>query len=120
MKKWLILLLVLSLILMGGCSAPNTVDDPKENGGQTNPTVSRPDEKMFTDRDKKTQYSETKSVRIEFNGSTAATASNSVRIDGSTVTITGEETYILSGTLTVERSSLMPMKRRSPSWCWKD
>jgi len=97
MKKWLIFTIALSLLLTAGCADQNIADKPKDN--VTKPTVSQNDEKMFTDRDHKTKYVEEKSVRIQLNGNTATASAGSVSIEGSTVTITGEETYILSGTL---------------------
>ena len=97
MKKWMIFPLVLSLLLTVGCADQNIVDKPKDN--VTKPVASKKDEKMFSDRDHKTQYAEGKSVRIQFDGNTATASSNSVSVEGSTVTITSEQTYILSGNL---------------------
>lgn len=57
------------------------------------------DADMFTDRDKDAAYSEKGSVLIQFSGSTVQASSNSVKINGTTVTLTEEATYILSGTL---------------------
>ena len=57
------------------------------------------DEDMFTDRDEKDDYNTNKAVVIQLNGSSAKASSNSVRISGSTVTITEEATYVISGTL---------------------
>lgn len=99
MKKRVIVALSLVIILTAGCTNPDAVNPSQEDSIQNKPTASQTDQKMFTDRDYKTQYSETKSIRIEMNGSTAAASSDSVRVDGSTVTITGEETYIISGKL---------------------
>lgn len=52
---------------------------------------------MFTDRDRRTDYSG--GIRIELSGNTATASSTGVQISGSTVTITADNTYILSGTL---------------------
>ncbi|MBQ4043596.1 MAG: carbohydrate-binding domain-containing protein [Clostridia bacterium] len=52
---------------------------------------------MFTDRDRRTDYNG--GIRIELSGNTATASSTGVKIDGSTVTITAENTYILCGTL---------------------
>lgn len=57
------------------------------------------DADMFTNRDYKTDYDESASVQIQLNGDSAVASSNNVRITGSTVTITQEATYIISGTL---------------------
>lgn len=53
---------------------------------------------MFTKRDKKTDYDDT-AVRIQLNGNSATANSDSVQISDSTITITEEDTYILSGNL---------------------
>ena len=97
MKKWLAYPLALSLLLTAGCTAQYTTEEPTEK--ETKPTASQVDADMFTDRDHKTQYSEGKSVRIQLNGDTAEAKADTVHIDGSTVTITGSDTYILSGSL---------------------
>lgn len=54
---------------------------------------------MFTDRDLEVGYDEETSARITLSGDNASSDSNAVEISGSTVTITDEGTYILSGTL---------------------
>lgn len=79
----------------------------KENSGDTGTSAdssgqtdfSQTDADMFTDRDYETDYDESSSVHIELNGSTAEADSDSVQISGSTITITEEATYIISGTL---------------------
>lgn len=60
---------------------------------------SKTDAEMFTDRDYETDYDESGSVFIQLDGDSASSSSDSVQISGSTVTITEEATYILSGTL---------------------
>lgn len=57
------------------------------------------DEEMFTDRDYETDYDEDDSVLISLSGDSASSSSDSVQISGSTVMITEEATYILTGTL---------------------
>ena len=54
---------------------------------------------MFTDRDMEIGYEERESAAIALNGSSAACDDSRVSISGSTVTITGEGTYLLSGSL---------------------
>ena len=54
---------------------------------------------MFSDRDKDAGYNESKSVFIELKGSSVNCDSDVVDISGSTVTITDEGTYIISGSL---------------------
>lgn len=54
---------------------------------------------MFTDRDYEIGYEESESASIRLSGNSAQCDSDAVQISGSTVTITEEGTYILSGTL---------------------
>lgn len=54
---------------------------------------------MFTDRDLEIGYDEETSARITLSGDSASSDSDAVQISGSTVTITEEGTYILSGVL---------------------
>ena len=58
------------------------------------------DSDMFTDRDLRTSYDESRAVLITLNGSSAACTSNAVSVQGGTVTILDEGTYLLTGTLT--------------------
>lgn len=58
-----------------------------------------PVEEMFTDRDLSGEYDTAECIAIELTGSSASCDSNAVVISGSTVTITEEGTYILSGSL---------------------
>lgn len=57
------------------------------------------DEDMFTERDSKADYDEAKAIKIELKGASAAASDSSVKISGTTITITEEATHILSGTL---------------------
>ncbi len=99
MKKYLSLLLAVILLLsfLSGCGNTQT-DVPTEAGGQASEDSAAADE-MFTDRDQRTTYDEAAAVKIELNGSSATASSGSVKINGSTVQITEEATYIISGTL---------------------
>ncbi len=120
MKKCISLLLcaVLLLSLLVGCGDTQT-DTPSGNNGTAELTngssqngttdgangaapdadFSQTDAQMFTDRDKRTTYDESNAVQIKLNGSSATASSNSVKINGSTVQITEEATYIISGRL---------------------
>ncbi len=126
MKKYLSLLLcsLLLLSVLSGCGDAK-VDTPSGNNGQAGATensgkdestiqddsteatqgeapdayLSQADVEMFTDRDNRTTYDEAAAVKIELNGSSATASSGSVKISGSTVQITEEATYIISGTL---------------------
>jgi len=74
-------------------------DDANSNSDPVDVDFSQTDADMFTDRDSKTEYDASKAVTIKLNGTTATASSNSVKISGSTVTITEEATYVISGTL---------------------
>jgi len=109
MKKILSILLILTLMLslLVGCGKDNENKTQNENLGGTSSTTtpvdvdfSKTDADMFTERDNKTDYDESKAVTIKLNGTSATSSSNSVKISGSTVTITEEATYVISGTLT--------------------
>lgn len=116
---------ILLLAVLGGCSGRDTggTDSPEagvqadgENSGadtgnsadsksqessgaadQEEPSGT--DQEMFTDRDLDSSYQEEDSVLIQLNGDSAQSSSDSVQISGTTVTITEEATYIISGTL---------------------
>ncbi len=56
-------------------------------------------EDMFTDRDLRGDYTEAECEKITLSGNLAQCSSKAVQISGSTVTITKEGVYLLSGTL---------------------
>lgn len=98
MKKWMIFPLTLSLLFTFGCGKQNTaLTEPSDV--TTVPTEAQIDPDMFTERDQDPQYKKDQSVYIQLNGSTATANSNSVHIEGSTITLTAEQSYILSGNL---------------------
>lgn len=93
----------LSLALfLNGCVAE---DDPANTDTVTAGSIpvdvsfSQNDEEMFTDRDQKTDYEESQCTAIVLNGESASSDSDSVQISDSTVTITRDGTYLISGTL---------------------
>mgnify|MGYP000270206978 CR=1 FL=1 len=113
MKKREILSLVLvTALVFSGCSpagagvSESPASEADAAGGEQSPSsagtpvstlVSTSD--MFTDRDMEIGYDEETSVRIALSGDSASCGSDAVEISGSTVTVTEEGTYILSGTL---------------------
>ncbi|MBQ4153258.1 MAG: carbohydrate-binding domain-containing protein, partial [Oscillospiraceae bacterium] len=111
MKKWISLLWIFSLMccLLAGCGKQNNTDDLIINSNDSGSAdssaesvdvdFSQTDAELFTDRDYRVDDTTAESVTIELNGNSAKASSNSVKISGSTVTITEEATYILSGTL---------------------
>ena len=109
MKKILSILLILTLMLslLAGCGKDVDSNTPTESQDDTSSTAtpvevdfSKTDADMFTERDNKTDYDESKAVTIRLNGTTATASSNSVKISGSKITITEEATYVVSGELT--------------------
>ena len=73
----------------------NSVDTAK----LTEEYFSKSDADMFTDRDSEADYDKANSIMIQLNGTSAVASSDSVKISGSTITITENATYIISGTL---------------------
>ena len=109
MKRILSIILTLMLILslFSGCGKDNENKTQNENLDGTSSAAtpvevdfSKTDADMFTERDNKTDYDESKAVTIKLDGKTATSSSNSVKISGSKITITEEATYVVSGELT--------------------
>lgn len=109
MKKRIISLLIILVFLLAGCSeltalptSPNNAADPNATTPTATPVdvdFEQTDAEMFTDRDQRTDYDASEAVSIQFNGDSVSASSNAVSISGTTVTLTGEATYVLSGTL---------------------
>lgn len=96
MRKIKILVFLMAvLIMLSGCSG--NVDSETTETDSSAVQIDTSD--MFTDRDMEIGYDETTAVSVSLNGDGASCDSDSVQISGSTVTITAEGTYILSGTL---------------------
>lgn len=104
MKRLISLLLGMALLagILWGCDGqPNTDGSIGSIGGDSTSAdpvdadFSKNDADMFTNRDSETDYAES-STAVKLGSSTVAPG---VEISGSTVTITQEGTYILSGTL---------------------
>ncbi len=74
-------------------------DNSSESGTQEEVDFSVTDTDQFTDRDFKTDYDESKAVKIELKGNSAKASDNSVKISDSIVTITKDATHIISGSL---------------------
>lgn len=116
MKKVIVALLLVFMLLVSGCSQKNSGSDlvsntgdpqivtpiPDSNSSDTSSisgeVVTEPSE-LFSNRDFEVGYDENTSAIIRLEGNTATSGSDAVKIKGSTVTITDEGTYILSGTL---------------------
>ncbi len=100
MNKKLMLLLTAGAIIVSLSRCTNNTADSKEKTKTTVATASEINvSEMFTDSDKEVGYDEENSSKIELNKNTATSNSDDVSIDGTTVTIKNEGTYILSGDL---------------------
>ncbi|WP_151076147.1 carbohydrate-binding domain-containing protein [Flintibacter sp. KGMB00164] len=105
-KRGLTAVLLCGLLVLSGCGAQNTAQDTSNTGtvsseDMTATTVSTIDTaEIFSDRDLAGTYDESEAIDIQLNGNTASCDSNSVVIDGGTITITAEGIYRISGTLT--------------------
>lgn len=109
MKKQLCSAALALSLLLCSCAAPITDEKPTDGSVSVEPstqsggsavTVKTDTSELFSDRDYEIGYDESESAVIMLNGSSATCDSDAVTISGSTVTITDEGTYILSGTLT--------------------
>ncbi len=100
-KKAIFPLLLSAALLLAGCGAVAPADDPGTEPASSSTSTSIPDvDSMFKDRDLDASYDESQAVTIRLEGGTASCDSDAVTVDGGTVTITAEGTYLLSGTLT--------------------
>ena len=102
MKKYRILYFTLLIcLLFAACEADSNTPTFSPSAGDTGTSAEATinPEDMFSDRDSDTGYRK-EVAYISLNGTTASCDSNAVVIDGSTVTITDEGTYVISGTLT--------------------
>ena len=101
MKKWIAILTLAALVLTG-CTqqptAPGTDEQPGQEQGE-NVSAGIDVSTLFSDRDREGQFEEEKSAVITLSGTSASCSSNAVKIEGTTVTITDEGTYILRGSL---------------------
>ena len=96
--RFLPLLLALCLVLTAcGEKTPPAEGQPADDSRQTQPDDAS---SMFTQRDLRTAYDESAAAFVTLTGSGAACDSDAVRVQGSTVTILDEGTYVLTGELT--------------------
>ena len=93
------------MLLCTGCAgsaAADTADAVTENTGTVQVSNAASKSEQFTERDLSGDYDEKEAVKITLSGSSASAESGAsgVTIDGSTITISAEGTYIFSGSLT--------------------
>lgn len=79
-------------------SGAGTDDSSGADVSQTS-DFAQSDADMFTARDYRTEYDNKESIHITLDGDSANADSDSVQISGSTVTLTEEAVYVISGTL---------------------
>jgi len=100
MKHIIVFFAVLSLLLTA-CGSDSAVQGsvPQEASAPgSTPTVTMPDvSSLFTDRDYRTDY--TLDTTITLSGSTASVDGKGAAVSGSTITITDEGVYLITGTL---------------------
>ena len=82
------------VITLAGCSASGTGQDQQSSSDKTVEKQLR-----FTDRDRDPSYDETSATKIVLDGSGASVTGEGATADGSTVTISTDGTYVVSGTL---------------------
>ena len=110
MRKYLSVLLALALVasMLSGCSgqeADITIFSDETTSTEWQESTETPEStaaeennsEMFTNRDQKTEYDESAAVTIRLDGSPATASSDSVKINGSTVILSEEATYVISG-----------------------
>jgi len=97
-KKWLAIVLSVVLILtISGCGEKDTEKNDNEVTQTDDGDVSEDD--VFTNRDLNSDYNVSESVYISLNGDSVSCDSDSVKIDGTRITLSEEATYIFSGNL---------------------
>ncbi len=109
MKKLLSVLLIILFVFsfLTGCEKDSENITPSDSQDTTSSAItptevdlSQNNADMFTERDNKPDYDESKAITVKLNGASATASSDSVKISGSEITITEEATYIVSGELT--------------------
>lgn len=104
-NRILIMIIIISLLLFGCKDSSQVVDNSNESSvategvSETEEKVTADSSDMFTNRDFEIGYDEKECAKIILSGSAAACDSESVVIDGSSITITDEGSYIITGEL---------------------
>ncbi|MCI9137558.1 MAG: carbohydrate-binding domain-containing protein [Lachnospiraceae bacterium] len=92
MKKSVYLLGTALLFMLAGCGTS------KESSAKPD-FITRDESELFSSRDRESGYDEADAIPIVLEQNTASCSSNKVSVSDSTVTITDEGTYLLSGSL---------------------
>lgn len=107
MQYRLLSLALSTALLLGGCTTPTTPS--AANAGTSPATVpaeitplSAPlsPDALFTDADRETTYDRNAAAQITLSDAGSTASTNAVLIQGNTVTITDEGTYVVRGSLT--------------------
>lgn len=98
MRKMRVAALWLALLMLTACGSKTPAGDGSTASVPDSTDKLTASSDLFTDRDLDASYSG-KSTTVTLTGTTAQCSSDAVEIHGSTVTITDEGTYILTGTL---------------------
>ena len=97
-SKMILTFLLTGSLLLSACS--NTPSQSLDNSSSSSSLSDNAQfASLFSDRDMEIGYDTSSAAQISLTGSGASCDSDAVTIDGSTVTITDEGTYILSGQL---------------------
>lgn len=97
MKRIIAALTSMALVIgLAGCSASGT-DQDQQSGSSSDKTIE--EQLGFTDRDRDPSYDEASATKIALDGSEASVTGEGATADGSTVTISTDGTYVVSGTL---------------------
>lgn len=109
-RKRLVTVLIMTAVVLAGCGTEKTVSNTEtsentETEKAENTSVSAGKSgldvtTMFTERDKEMGYEADGSAAIQLLDGASSCDSDAVQIDGNTITITDEGTYLLSGKLT--------------------
>ena len=93
-------LLLASSLAFGGCgTAVTSSSSVNAESARTESTGETSIDTEFTDREKSGSYKASEAVKITLNKTTATVSGSVAKADGSTITITEEGVYIVSGTL---------------------
>lgn len=82
-----------------GTSGHSDSDSSASSAFSEETAIVRNPEELFSQRDLEADYNQTEAIVVSLNGNSAACNSEAVAISGSTITISQEGTYLLSGTL---------------------
>ncbi len=96
--KFVMMLVVLIMVLLVSCDAPNPVVPGEVELPDTDIAVPNSDD-MFSNKDNKVSYAEDEKVAISLNGTSISCDSSNVVINGQNATITKKGIYEVTGTL---------------------